>query len=355
MKIPIRKLICALALLLFAKASFALKPDETALFYPTDAALVNGVWEVPVHGWIFEPEEDSVKRGFLLDLAKKMFDKELRPEEETLFKQRAIRFLADSEEGKKVSLSLCKKESKAAVSSEGGQVNLILTIPEVELCETQKGWTEARTEPDGGDGRVFTAPVQLVEPRGVSVVSDIDDTIKISNVLNREALFENTFLRPFVPVGGMPAAYRKWESEGARFHYLSASPWQLYEPLFAFLEAEGFPRGSLYLKSFRLTPSGIIEITNHSLDYKLSRLTALFERYPERKFILVGDSGEQDPEIYGQIARKVTEKVLAIFIRDVTGDAPGSDRYRKAFSDIPEDKIRIFKDPSELKDFSLAR
>jgi phosphatidate phosphatase APP1 len=71
-----------------------------------------------------------------------------------------------------------------------------------------------------GDPRIFTGRVHLVGPEGWSVVSDIDDTIKASNVLNKSELLKNTLLREFQAVPGMAKAYQVWEREGAAFHYL---------------------------------------------------------------------------------------------------------------------------------------
>jgi phosphatidate phosphatase APP1 len=348
-------IFCLLSLLFFPKTSLALKPDETAVFYPTDAVLVNGRWEIPVHGWIFEPEEDSAKRTVLLDLAKNIFDRPLAPREEEIFKKRAVRFLADSEEDKRITLNFCGEAPVNTVSTEGGLLFFTFSLPPGALCDLQNGWVEVKTSPEVGDQRVFTARSQLVETEGVSVVSDIDDTIKFSKVADKKALMANTFLYAFRAVDGMSILYRKWRDEGARFHYLSAGPWQLYEPLSEFLESEGFPKGSFYLKSYRFSPSGLGDLMNGPMDHKIGRLTALFERYPRRKFILVGDSGESDPEIYGTLARKHPEKVLAIFIREINGETADSERYKNAFTDIPKDRIGIFKNPSELNSFNLVR
>ena len=67
------------------------------------------------------------------------------------------------------------------------------------------------------------------------------------------------------------------------------------------------------------------------------------------RFVLVGDSGEQDPEVYGGIARKHPGQVSAIFIRNVTGEKPESDRFRKAFEAIPQDRWRVFEQAAELE------
>ena len=94
--------------------------------------------------------------------------------------------------------------------------------------------------------------LQLIDERGVSVITDIDDTIKITAVTNRRELLMNTFLREFRAVSGMAELYRRWATGGAAFHYVSSSPWQLFSVLSEYTETEAFPAGSMHLRSFRL-------------------------------------------------------------------------------------------------------
>ena len=103
-----------------------------------------------------------------------------------------------------------------------------------------------------GDDRRFEGQVQLLGRTGISIVSDIDDTIKISEVPVRKELLANTFLRDFKAVPGMSEAYRQWVAAGASLHYVSASPWQLYSALSEFMEQQKFPKGSFHLRLFRL-------------------------------------------------------------------------------------------------------
>ena len=66
-------------------------------------------------------------------------------------------------------------------------------------------------------------------------------------------------------------------------------------------------------------------------------------------FILVGDSGERDPEIYGAIARKHPKQIQRIFIRSVTDDAPDGDRYKSAFAEVPPERWQVFKKPEDIQ------
>jgi phosphatidate phosphatase APP1 len=63
-----------------------------------------------------------------------------------------------------------------------------------------------------------------------------------------------------------------------------------------------------------------------------------------RKLVLVGDSGERDPEIYGFIARKYPKRVHKIFIRAVKGEKSDDERFLKAFDTVPREKWLVFND-----------
>src|SRR5262249_21370570 len=86
--------------------------------------------------------------------------------------------------------------------------------------------------------------VHFLVSDGPSVISDIDDTIRVSDVANRAALLRGTFVEPFEAVPRMAELYQQWVRCGAQVHYVSATPWQLYVPIASFLGAHGFPKGT---------------------------------------------------------------------------------------------------------------
>ena len=205
----------------------------------------------------------------------------------------------------------------------------------------------AELRPD--DTRTFSGAIFPLEAEGVSVISDIDDTIKITEVRNKEATLRNTFLREFQAVPGMADFYQALaRSNGAAFHYISASPWQLYEPLAALVTTNGFPAGTFELKEFRWKSRKFFSLFASPEKYKPGVIEPLLKQFPQRKFILIGDSGERDPEIYGALARKFPEQITQIYIRDVTDEAAESERYKKAFQAVPRANWQIFRAPTEL-------
>jgi phosphatidate phosphatase APP1 len=175
-----------------------------------------------------------------------------------------------------------------------------------------------------------------LEPAGVSIISDVDDTLKHSNVPNRRDLFRNTFVRDFVPITGMPDLYRDWAARGTAFHYVSGSPWQLYEPLAQFWRDQGYPWGSFHLKRFRLRETARkVRGMSPQKGHKRAAIEPLLTAYPERQFVLVGDSGEQDPEIYADLLASRPQQIRGVLIRAVRGLERDQSRLTQSFAQCP--------------------
>jgi phosphatidate phosphatase APP1 len=121
----------------------------------------------------------------------------------------------------------------------------------------------------------------------------------------------------------------------------------LMPPLGAFLRSAGFPEGSVHLRAFSFSPAAMLD-ADATLRHKQAEITQLLTDHPRRRFVLVGDSGERDPEVYGPIARAHAARIAAVLIRDVTGDAADSERYRQAFEGVPAERWRLFTDPASL-------
>lgn len=160
--------------------------------------------------------------------------------------------------------------------------------------------------------------IKVTDSPGVSLISDIDDTIKRSNISGgAREIFRNTFVRELsgLTVDGVKDWYSTMHSMGVGMHYCSNSPWQLYPVLSTFFKMSGFPPGSMHLKAYNGMLQGIFEPV---AERKKPILERILNDFPERKFILVGDSGEADLEVYTELAVANPGRILAIFIRDVT-------------------------------------
>ena len=109
-----------------------------------------------------------------------------------------------------------------------------------------------------------------------------------------------------------------------------------------------FPEGTFHLKVFRVKDRTFFSLFGSPRTYKLAVIEPVLRQFPERRFVLVGDSGEQDPETYGALARRHPGQIVRILIRDVTGTLSEAPRYQKAFSGVPPPVWTIFHAPAEI-------
>lgn len=338
--------------------------DEIVIFFNTWAYQDTETreWVVPVHGWIFEPERDSTARDALLEAISDAIELEetLTAEEERILRDRARWFVVDNERSKRVPVLLGDRRYHTGPSEVNGHFRAMLRLPVAGVPESGappaggSRWIEIQAATPVWDGRRFTGQVQLLERTGLSVISDIDDTIKVTEVTDTQAMLTNTFLREFEAVEGMAVVYRKWQASGAAFHYVSDSPWQWYPDLTAFMKDAGFPEGTFALKSVRLKDASLLKLFEDPDESKPPHIESMLERFPDRRFILVGDSGQQDPEIYGRLARRHPRQIARVFIRNVTGESADSARFREAFKDIPRERWKLFEQAEELPAVDLA-
>lgn len=163
-----------------------------------------------------------------------------------------------------------------------------------------------------------TEEIRVTEPKGVSIISDIDDTVKHSGIGNgAKDIFRNVFIRDLsdLTIPGVKEWYSKMARIGAQFHYVSNAPWQLYPVLTSFFGLAGLPKGTYHLKQYNGMLQGIFEPV---AERKKGTLDKIIQDFPERRFILVGDSGEADLELYTEIVSANPGCILGVFIRDVT-------------------------------------
>lgn len=325
-----------------------LKADEEARIFPALGRREGAVWELRIHGWVYEPETDSALRGAAIEALRRALELPDEALESDIFRARASNFLVDNESGKSLLLRVGGEEHELASTSWNGHTDTDIRVDPAGLSPDASGMVALDVITRAGDTRRFSGVAFLLADSGVSVISDIDDTVKISEVRDKHKLLRNTFMHEFQPVAGMADAYRRWAAAGAAFHYVSASPWQLWDPISGFFKAGNFPPGSIHLKQFRWKDSSFLSLFLDPVAYKHPIIAGLLTRYPNRRFILVGDSGEKDPEVYGRIYREFPAQVAAIHIRDVTGEARDDARYAAAFADVPADRWTLFTDPATL-------
>ncbi|KAK6542831.1 hypothetical protein TWF694_006772 [Orbilia ellipsospora] len=163
-----------------------------------------------------------------------------------------------------------------------------------------------------------TENIRILESHGISLISDIDDTIKDSAVTaGVREMARNVFIKDYqtLTIPGITELYNTLAFLDVPIHYVSNSPWQLYPLIREYFKAANLPSGSFHLKQYQSVFQGLFEPV---ADRKKGSLERILRDFPDRRFIMVGDSGEADLEVYVAVAVANPNRIRAIFIRDVT-------------------------------------
>lgn len=171
------------------------------------------------------------------------------------------------------------------------------------------------------------AEAQLLIPPTESafgVISDLDDTVIKTGATSLLRMARTTFLsnaRTRVPFPGVAAFYRALqkgagESPFNPVFYVSSSPWNLHDLLTEFLTLQKIPIGPLMLRDWGVSAQESMP-TGHA-GHKLGAIRRIMDLFPALPFILIGDSGQEDPEIYHRVVHDYPDRILAVYIRNVT-------------------------------------
>ncbi len=185
--------------------------------------------------------------------------------------------------------------------------------------------------------RYRSEPVEapaLIHPAtaGIAVISDIDDTVLLSGVTNKLELIKRVlFSTPedLQTFQGAADLYKRLVTAGAPLVFVSSSPWNLEPRLRAFFQLRGFPAAPMLLKDLGIGPEADALIDHEG--YKTRMITETLANLPARRFILIGDSGEHDPEIYGKVALAHPDRIAAVLIHRVTEEPVDSPRFSGMF------------------------
>ena len=173
------------------------------------------------------------------------------------------------------------------------------------------GWHDIQLQlldlPAAETGRVLIPPSDAE----FGVISDLDDTVIQSDVTRKlrmlvKLALSNAHTRK--PFQGVAAFYRALHRGRNPFFYVSKSPHNLYAPLVEFLQHQQLPAGPLLLRDYGVRTRK---------DHKARAIENILTTYPALRFILIGDSGEHDPEIYADILSRFPERIRVIYIRSV--------------------------------------
>jgi phosphatidate phosphatase APP1 len=203
---------------------------------------------------------------------------------------------------------------------------------------------------DGGRTRAVGQILVPAATASFGVISDLDDTVVTTNVTNRLRMLLTVALRneytrmPFRGVAAFYEALRKGAGgdENNPIFYVSSSPWNLYPFLTEFLRLHNIPRGPLFLKDFG--NHTIFNAGDHG-EHKLGNIKMILDTYPQLPFVLIGDSGEQDPEIYREIVRQYPNRIRAVYIRSIDTRASRLAAIDRLIAEIAETGCQLVLAP----------
>ncbi len=207
-------------------------------------------------------------------------------------------------------------------------------------------FTVSMRVPDGDGWRGLWRPVdlELLEPESSGVhaeapvyfpprtcrfvvISDIDDTVMYTGVANKLKMLWRLFATDAdsrLAFPGVGAFYRSLHEgvSGSEFNpmlYVSRGPWGIYEVLEEFFNLHEIPVGPvLFLREWGVTLQH--PLPKQSKGHKHALIEDMLAIYDDLPFILIGDSGQRDPEIYAEVVREHRSRVLAVYIRNVSRD-----------------------------------
>lgn len=220
----------------------------------------------------------------------------------------------------------CGQESREIVADEEGFFS----------CELPNGsaawssWIDVQyhlvtDNPEDATNAVTASGTALIPSpsSAFGVISDIDDTVMRSYATNLVRLARTVFLQSAqerVAFPGVAELYRALCRPSNEIvnpiFYVSSGPWNLYDLIVDFLELNSIPLGPILLQDYGFDRKTFL-YRSHA-DHKGEQITRILNTYPDLPFILIGDSGQQDPEIYAQALARTPNRIKAIYIRDVS-------------------------------------
>lgn len=235
-----------------------------------------------------------------------------------------------------------------------------LTIQTEE--ELEPGWLEVEVEvlESMGDGAGVTGTAEVMVPppdADFGVITDLDDTVLETRATDFTTQIRLVFSKSAMERSPMPGAAPLYtfleagpDGEGWNpFFYVSNSGWGLYDLIERFLDHNGLPKGPIYLQDIAIVEAKSTAVGSET--HKLDTIRDLFDDYPDLDFVLIGDSGQSDPETYRELVREHSDRIRAVLIRAVTPPERDSE-VRQIIQEIADQGVPAAAAESSV---SLAR
>ncbi|KAL8906008.1 MAG: hypothetical protein Q9207_002293 [Kuettlingeria erythrocarpa] len=252
-----------------------------------------------------------------------------------------------------------------AVTASGGSQEIALTYPTTSqgdfdefLHIESNGLTAGNATSDlqrlnvyAQGSQIGNATSYLVPPTGLTIISDIDDILRITKIYQPKEGLLNSFARPFVQWKNMPAIYANWSRSipDFHFHYLTTTPEQITRNYMDFIY-KTYPGGSFDTRPLNFSD---VEATLSIRKYLLDRI---FQTFPERKFILVADTSNSDVmKDYPQMVTDFPGQVQCIFLRNTSATDDG-DKFpydTSGFEKLDKNTYMFFTVPDDLTNLDI--
>ncbi|MEK7954455.1 App1 family protein [Luteolibacter soli] len=220
-----------------------------------------------------------------------------------------------------------KDQEQTVVTDEEGYYQAEFTVP----APSHDGllWLTCGAAIEGGEGAAegtIEAEHDIMVPpttAAFGIISDLDDTVIHTGITSLLLAAKLTFLenaKTRKPLEGVASLYQALQLGQAKrpvnpLFYISSSPWNLHDLLADFLRLNEIPPGPLLLRDVGLDRTKFIKEPGHG--HKEAKALGLLDAYPDLPFVLIGDSGQDDPGIYASVAEQRPGRVVAIYIRDI--------------------------------------
>jgi phosphatidate phosphatase APP1 len=276
------------------------------------------------------------------------------------------RFESDEVPGARVEVRIAGATQELVTDAEG---YFDAWIAPREALHADKLWHDAAIELLAPRDPVHASPMAvgrvLVPPATakLGIISDIDDTVVQTGATDARAMLRSVFLanaRTRLPFPGVAALYRALQDgagggQSNPVFYVSSSPWNLYDVLSEFLALREIPEGPILLRDWGLSERELLPTSHGS--HKLEAIRGIVDLYPTLPFVLIGDSGQEDPEIYREIVAQYPSRILAIYIRNVTPDLARAERIRALAREVSDARSELIlaADSTEVAAHALDR
>ncbi|KAG0651403.1 hypothetical protein D0Z07_1673 [Hyphodiscus hymeniophilus] len=196
------------------------------------------------------------------------------------------------------------------------------------------------------------ATAYLVPPAGLTIISDIDDILRITQIYEPANGLLNSFAKAFTPWMNMPEIYANWSRSipDFHFHYLTTTPEQITRNYMDFIY-NYYPEGS-----FDTRPLNFSDVSD-TLSIRKYLLEKVFETYPERKFVLIADTSNSDVmKDYPAMATEFPNQVQCIFLRNTSATDPG-DKFpydTSGFKGLNQNMYMFFLVPDDLSGLDIV-